>query len=330
MAITTRAGKGSALTHAELDANFTELGLSHGDTDIELSVDEVVVTGNVADKTTTIGDYDVGTYASHGFQVSAGDQAWAAITLKENTGSTGKPVQSVSNPGVFGEVSGGTIASPAALEANKRMLVVTGMGTLDASGTLPTHAPTQIKFESTEAQSTSSCGGKIIFETSPNGRAHTTTRTGTLELQDSTITINTGGDGTITTGGNLILDDVVSIEETLNVKGTADFDSNVNMDGNLQVDGTLDVDGAATFDGSVTLGDANSDSITVNGIMRISNTAGLKIANINKATADYLDSISAVDAGGIAFITDGARANVPIFYDGSDWRYFSDSAVIAS
>lgn len=32
MAITTRAGKGSALTHAELDANFTTIGLSHGAT----------------------------------------------------------------------------------------------------------------------------------------------------------------------------------------------------------------------------------------------------------------------------------------------------------
>jgi len=321
MAITTRAGKGSALTHAELDANFTELGLSHGDTDIELSVDEVVVTGNVAEKTTTIGDFVIDTYAAHGFEVSAGDQAWASITLKENSGSTGKPVQSLANPQISGEVSGGTVASPTALETDKRMLVLTGMGTLDASGTLPTHAQTQVKFETSEAQSSSACGGRIKFETSPNGRTETTTRTTTLELQDDTITINTGGDGKITTGGNLILDDVVSIEETLNVKGTADFDSSVNMDGNLQLDGTFHVDGATTLDGATT---------AVNGVMSISDTGGLKISNITKATADYVDSQGFVSKGGIALITDGSRPNVPIFYDGSDWRYFSDSTVIAS
>lgn len=34
MAITTRGNKGSALTYSELDANFTTLGVDHGDTDI--------------------------------------------------------------------------------------------------------------------------------------------------------------------------------------------------------------------------------------------------------------------------------------------------------
>ena len=44
MTITTRAGKGSALTHAELDANFTDLGLAHGDTSIDLNVTQVDAT----------------------------------------------------------------------------------------------------------------------------------------------------------------------------------------------------------------------------------------------------------------------------------------------
>lgn len=34
MTITTRLGKGSALDHQQMDANFTTLGLAHGDTDI--------------------------------------------------------------------------------------------------------------------------------------------------------------------------------------------------------------------------------------------------------------------------------------------------------
>ena len=56
MTITTRAGKGSALTHAELDANFTDLGLSHGDTNVDLDVDTITsTTGDI----TTVNATDV-------------------------------------------------------------------------------------------------------------------------------------------------------------------------------------------------------------------------------------------------------------------------------
>ena len=41
MAITTRAGKGSSLTHNELDANFTTLGLAHGDTVADIDVNTI-------------------------------------------------------------------------------------------------------------------------------------------------------------------------------------------------------------------------------------------------------------------------------------------------
>ena len=47
MAITTRAGKGSSLTHAELDANFTTLGLAHGDTVADLDVSSIIVQGSL-------------------------------------------------------------------------------------------------------------------------------------------------------------------------------------------------------------------------------------------------------------------------------------------
>lgn len=47
MAITLRgdsqSGKGSALTHAELDANFTTLGLAHGDTVADLDVSSIII-----------------------------------------------------------------------------------------------------------------------------------------------------------------------------------------------------------------------------------------------------------------------------------------------
>ena len=308
MTISTRAGKGTALTHAELDANFTDLGLSHGDTEINISVDGATVTGNVASKTTTIGDYDItsNNYAVHGFQVDGGDQAWAGVILKEHSGSTGKPVENLANPSFSSIISGGTIAAPTGLESGKRLMSMFGMGTLDASGTTPTHAPVNIVMQTTEAQTASSVGGKITFETSPNGRTETTTRTQTLVLQDNVITVNAGGNGTITSGGNLTLND------------------------DVDVTGTFDVAGETTLDGNVTLGDATTDVINCKGQLSFqAGSGGLTMPVLNSATAAYLDSQGLAQKGAQALVTDGSRADVPIFYDGSDWRYFSDSVIIS-
>lgn len=65
MAITTRAGKASALTHEELDANFTSLGLAHGDTSIDLDVDTINATGIKARGTLSISDPTVGAVDNH-------------------------------------------------------------------------------------------------------------------------------------------------------------------------------------------------------------------------------------------------------------------------
>ena len=308
MTITTRAGKGAALTHAELDANFTDLGLAHGDTAINVSVDGATVTGNVASKTTVIGDYQIGSnnYAVHGFQVDGGDTAWAGVILKEHSGSTGKPSASVANPSFSSIVTGGTVASPTALESGKRLMSMFGMGTLDASGTTPTHAPVNIVMETTEAQTASSVGGKITLETSPNGRTETTQRTQTLSLQDNVVTINPNGNGTLTTGGNLTLND------------------------DVDVTGTFNVDGATTLDGNVTLGNATTDAINCKGQMSFeAGSGGFTMPVLDSATAGYLDSQGIAQKGSQCIVTDGSRADVPIFYDGSDWRYFSDSAVLS-
>ena len=308
MTITTRAGKGTALTHAELDANFTDLGLAHGDTEINISVDGATVTGNVASKTTTIGDYEIGSnnYAVHGFQVDGGDQAWAGVILKEHSGSTGKPVENLANPSFSSIVTGGTVAAPTALQSGKRLMSMFGMGTLDAAGTTPTFAPTNIVMETTETQSATSVGGKITFETSPNGRLETTTRTQTLSLQDNVVTINPNGNGTITTGGNLTLND------------------------DVDVTGTFNVDGATTLDGNVTLGDATTDVINCKGQLSFeAGAGGFTMPVLDSATAAYIDSLGIPQKGSQAIVTDGSRANVPIYYDGADWRYFSDSAVLS-
>lgn len=302
MTITTRAGKGTALTHAELDANFTDLGLAHGDTEINISVDGANVTGNVASKTTTIGDYEIGSnnYAVHGFQVDGGDQAWAGVIIKEHSGSTGKPVENLANPSFSSIVTGGTVASPTALESGKRLMSMFGMGTLDAAGTTPTFAPTNIVMETTETQSATSVGGKITFETSPNGRLETTQRTQTLSLQDNVVTINPNGNGTITTGGNLTLNDDVNVT------------------------------GATTLDGNVTLGDATTDVINCKGQLSFeAGSGGFTMPVLDSATAAYIDSIGIAQKGSQCIVTDGSRANVPIYYDGADWRYFSDSAVLS-
>jgi hypothetical protein len=302
MTITTRAGKGTALTHAELDANFTDLGLAHGDTEINISVDGATVTGNVASKTTTIGDYEIGSnnYAVHGFQVDGGDQAWAGVIIKEHSGSTGKPVDSLANPSFSSIVTGGTVASPTALESGKRLMSMFGMGTLDAAGTTPTFAPVNIVMQTTETQSATSVGGKITFETSPNGRLETTQRTQTLSLQDNVVTINPDGNGTITTGGNLTLNDDVNVT------------------------------GATTLDGNVTLGDATTDVINCKGQLSFeAGSGGLTMPVMNSATAAYLDSLGIPQKGSQCIVTDGSRADVPIYYDGADWRYFSDSAVLS-
>ena len=302
MTITTRAGKGAALTHAELDANFTDLGLAHGDTVINVSVDGATVTGNVASKTTTIGDYEItsNNFAVHGFQVDGGDQAWAGVIIKEHSGSTGKPVSGLANPSFSSIVTGGTVAAPTALESGKRLMSMFGMGTLDASGTTPTFAPTNIVMETTETQSATSVGGKITFETSPNGRLETTQRTQTLSLQDNVVTINPDGNGTITTGGNLTLNDDVNVT------------------------------GATTLDGNVTLGDATTDVINCKGQLSFqAGSGGFTMPVIDSATAAYLDSIGVAQKGSQCLVTDGSRADVPIYYDGADWRYFSDSAVLS-
>ena len=70
----------------------------------------------------------------------------------------------------------------------------------------------------TENQSLTNRGVKFSVETTANGSNSTTE---TLVLQGDTLTVNSGGDGKITTGGNLILDDDVTVTGDLEVQGKA-------------------------------------------------------------------------------------------------------------
>jgi len=311
--ITTRAGKGSALAHDELDGNFTALGLSHSstDTDINLSIDKVTVTGSAADKTTVVGDSTSAGYDQHGFIVGAGDTAWAQIELRENEGTSSKPVsQGFTNPGLSSTISGGTTASPAALTSGKRIMSLIGSGTIDGSGTIPFHSQAAIKFETTENQSATACGAKMLLETSATGRGSGSTdvRTTTLSLQGDTVTINPNGNGTLTTGGTLKIDDAVIITGVISNDG-----GDVTVDDNLVVTYNL------TANGNTVLGNANTDTITCNGKLTAVN--GFVNTILTTSVANSLAGAGAIDEGAMAYISDGnAGGKCLAFYDGSNWK----------
>ena len=228
---------------------------------------------------------------------------WAMINLEEFGGNLAdaddKPFN-INNPTISGVVHAGSEASPTAVGTSIRTMSVSGSARYGTgNGDIDTTA--QIGFETAEAQTSSNRGGAMIFKVTP-----TTTNT----MQDYLKVTATG-----TTNLNIAYDPSTTF-------GTTVFSS--------QSTNGFQVDNNFKINGNTTLGDANTDTVTVNAVMSIADTSGFKIGNITKSTADTLDTAGAVAKGGIALITDGSRPNVPIFYDGSDWRYFSDSTVIAS
>jgi hypothetical protein len=63
MAITLRAGKGSALTHAEMDANFNEIALKANSADVAISISQIddrIEAVEMAQETTILVDIELG------------------------------------------------------------------------------------------------------------------------------------------------------------------------------------------------------------------------------------------------------------------------------
>ena len=158
----------------------------------------VTVTGNTADKTTTIGDYDaLGLYDSTGIQVQGDDTSWAGISLVEYEGGASKPVPNFANPFFNTEVWGGTPSTPAAVSSGKRLFAMSGAGSIDNGGTIeqPASAPARFIIETTETQTTSGRGTKMYIQTTPTG---STTRSTTATFQgDNTTLINLIASGTV-------------------------------------------------------------------------------------------------------------------------------------
>jgi hypothetical protein len=96
MAITTRAGKGSALTHAELDANFTTLGLAHGDANADLDVSSIIVQTSLLAKGTAYNSNTLERYAIQDSQANSGlvsvwlQTDFSDLSAGNNTISDGK------------------------------------------------------------------------------------------------------------------------------------------------------------------------------------------------------------------------------------------------
>jgi len=228
---------------------------------------------------------------------------WPMINLEGFGGNLAdaddKPFN-IHNPTISGIIHGGTQASPTAAATDQRTLSISGTARFGtSSGDIDTIS--QISMNTTEAQTSTNRGGNQIFRITP---------TTTTSMKDY-LKVDAAGLNNL----NIAYDPSGEFSFTnLSSQSTNGFQIGNNV----------------KIDGNTTLGDANTDTVTVNAVMSIADTAGFKIGNISKATADALDAGGFVSKGGIALITDGSRANVPIFYDGSDWRYFSDSAVIAS
>ena len=246
--------------------------------------DSLKIAGSASTKNTVIGDSLIGTYDLHGFTVNAGDTAWAGINLTEHSGAN-KPIPNFTNPAFSTTIFGGTVDSPTAVETGKR--VWSSFALTSPDGNTPSFANFRMLGTTTEQQSLTNRGVKFSVETTANGSNSTIE---TLVLQGDTLTVNSGADGKITTGGDLILDDDVTVTGTLNVNG------------------------------NVTLGDANTDVVTATGKLRASN--GFKNTVLDTNTANYLANVlGIVEVGDQGYISDG-NGGTPCmaFYDGSNWK----------
>lgn len=158
----------------------------------------VTVTGNTANKTTTIGDFDaLGLYDSTGVQVEGDDTSWAGISLVEYEGGASKPFPGFANPFFNTEVWGGSPGSTAAVSSGKRLFAMSGAGSIDNGGTIeqPAAAPVRMIMETTETQTTTGRGTKMYIQTTPTG---STTRSTTATFQgDNTTLINLIASGTV-------------------------------------------------------------------------------------------------------------------------------------
>lgn len=298
-------------------------GISNDSGDIVIN-DKVEINGSNA-KETIIGDDTIaGTYAIHGIKVKADDTAWGSVVIQEYVGGADKPFASgFANPSFGTEIIGGTPSSPTNVDSGKRLFLLQALAANQTDGTLPTTANFRIKAETTEAQTTSARGTKLTLETIANG---STGSQETLSLQGNEVTINSGGNGILKTGGDLLLGSRLDTNGNNIVNNSGD----VTVDDNLKVNSSLTVDGTANLNGNVNLGNANTDAITATGYLKASNGFGLTV--MNTSTANYLSGVlGIISTGDVAYISDGDSGSPCIgVYNGSSWKRIALGSDISS
>lgn len=197
MAITTRAGKGSALTHAELDANFTTLGLGHGDAQAELDVSKMIInasatvgsdprfqvegtqynsirfmrTGQSGAGAFTTGLF-VTEYTDAGHTVGQGTGYWTRIKTTDKESHTGAVVTS------FEDV---TDSDNWTAQLQFRPVKSTS-GTEDYGTSVLTVSQDKVVFQNT---------GRVELQTPLKIAHYTATEMGSLAAQDGSIVYNT-------------------------------------------------------------------------------------------------------------------------------------------
>lgn len=166
---------------------------------------------------------------SNGIHVLTDDAVtdrWSSVILEEY----GSKSFSINNPAIHGQVSGGTVASPAVVGDGVRCLNLVGNARFGTSaGAFDTVG--QIKITTNEVQSGTNRGGAISFDVNPTGGG--TDAKEIIKLDGSTTVSanvrfdNTGyfDDTRISTGSDeIIFDSPVSMEDVFNLNPT-DYDN---------------------------------------------------------------------------------------------------------
>ena len=262
---------------------------------------------------TVIGDQQIAsTYNITGVKVQADETKWANVLLQEYEGAGGKPASSgFTNPTFGSEIIGGTVASPGAVSADKRLFVLQSLAANATDGTLPTTSNFRILAQTSQAQTSSNRGTFVDIDSTADDSNSTTT---SLRLQGNVVQVNPDGNGVLKSGGDLTLDDNVIVTGTIDLKGNIS-----NSAGDVTVNDNLKVNTNLTVDGNTVLGNANDDSITCNGKLTAVN--GFVNTILTVASANFLASVGAIDEGASAYISDSNNGGKGMaFFDGTNWK----------
>ena len=272
---------------------------------------------------TVIGDQQIAsTYNITGVKVQADETKWANILLQEYEGAGGKPASSgFTNPTFGSEIIGGTVASPGAVSADKRLFVLQSLAANATDGSLPTTSNFRILAQTSQAQTSSNRGTFVDIDTTADDANGTTT---SLRLQGATVNINPDGNGVLKSGGDLTLDDNVIVTGTIDLKGNIS-----NSAGDVTVNDNIVGTGNLTINGNTVLGDSNADTITCNGKLTAVN--GFVNTILDVSTANALAGMGLIDEGAGAYISDGnAGSKCFAVFDGTNWKVIAFGNNISS